>query len=498
MTNENCKNAKPKEEIYIVCNHPTKSGYDNLLLLKQTDLRKKVQALNISEEKYDARNNASMRKAIWQSCTNLELEETELIANKEDSKKIYEALETYLPTFALFQSDRKSSDSDNEITDPMKIAISKALMGLEKEINIIKKEVQEKAIESAKITLEKLKEMDPTLSDSLIPEFKSEPKFDSLFKLTIRSDMGISINKRGSGVRRLILLNFFRAEAERKLTENDRKNNIIYAFEEPETSQHPTHQRMLLESFIELSKKENCQILITTHTPALGELLPLKSLRLITKNDQNISVIEQENEDIYKKVAKTLGVLSESIPKNAKGVLLVEGKADIVFFEHLTTVLKKHGLIEKNFEELGIVIMPVGGCNNLKDWVTRKLIEQIGLKYAVFLDSDRKNENECTKNVKTVSDLNNSNILAFTTKKREIENYLHPSLFNNEIVISDFNDVKHEAKTYDDKIGRKVLEHCWPKMSFEQIRDREKYVNELGDIKYELTEIVSEIINYFT
>ncbi|HGF8060057.1 TPA: AAA family ATPase [Enterococcus faecium] len=88
---------------------------------------------------------------------------------------------------------------------------------------MIKKEVQEKAIESAKRTLEKLKEMDPTLSNSLMPEFKSEPKFDSLFKLTIRSDMGISINKRGSGVRRLILLNFFRAEAERKLTENDRK-----------------------------------------------------------------------------------------------------------------------------------------------------------------------------------------------------------------------------------------------------------------------------------
>ena len=120
--------------------------------------------------------------------------------------------------------------------------------------------------------------------------------------------------------------------------------------------------------------------------------------------------------------------------------------------------------------------MPVGGCNNLKDWVTRKLIEQIGLKWAVFLGSDRKSENECTNNVKTVSDLNNSNILAFTTKKREIENYLHPSLFNNKIVISDFNDVKHEAKTYDDKIGKKVLEHCWPKMSFEQIRDREKYL----------------------
>ena len=34
------------------------------------------------------------------------------------------------------------------------------------------------------------------------------PKFDSLFKLSINSDDGIAINKRGSGVRRLILLNF--------------------------------------------------------------------------------------------------------------------------------------------------------------------------------------------------------------------------------------------------------------------------------------------------
>lgn len=65
-------------------------------------------------------------------------------------------------------------------------------------------------------TLAKLQEMDEDLAASLVPEFKSEPKFDSLFKLSIKSDDDISINKRGSGVRRLILLNFFRAEAERK------------------------------------------------------------------------------------------------------------------------------------------------------------------------------------------------------------------------------------------------------------------------------------------
>lgn len=47
------------------------------------------------------------------------------------------------------------------------------------------------------------------------PEFKTDPKFDSQFKLTINSDDNIPINKRGSGVRRLILLNFFRAEAKK-------------------------------------------------------------------------------------------------------------------------------------------------------------------------------------------------------------------------------------------------------------------------------------------
>ena len=43
----------------------------------------------------------------------------------------------------------------------------------------------------------------------------------------------IPINKRGSGVKRLILFKFFRAEAERRLQESN-TTSIIYAIEEPE------------------------------------------------------------------------------------------------------------------------------------------------------------------------------------------------------------------------------------------------------------------------
>ena len=50
-------------------------------------------------------------------------------------------------------------------------------------------------------------------------------------------DDNIPINKRGSGLKRLVLLNFFIAEAER-ISQLDKKTGIIYAIEEPETSQH--------------------------------------------------------------------------------------------------------------------------------------------------------------------------------------------------------------------------------------------------------------------
>lgn len=48
--------------------------------------------------------------------------------------------------YALFQSDRASSDSDKEIVDPMQIAISQAIKGLEVEINKIKEEVKTKLL----------------------------------------------------------------------------------------------------------------------------------------------------------------------------------------------------------------------------------------------------------------------------------------------------------------------------------------------------------------
>ena len=471
----------------MICEHPINENYNDLLLLKKADLKKRAKLLNIPSECYSANNNASMRKAIYGNCMNLKLSLQEINVDKEDSKKVYAEIEKYLPMFALFQSDRSSLDSDKEVSDPMDIAVSQAIKGLEEEIDRIKKEVQAKTLETANRTLEKLKEMNSELANSLIPRFRTEPNFNKLFSVSIDSDEGISINKRGSGVRRLILLNFFRAEAERRLKEDGEKENIIYAFEEPETSQHPSHQKMLIQSFIKLSRSDNCQVLLTTHTPALGELLPLESLRLIDKKDGR-PLILQGSPEVYIKIAETLGVYSENIPSKTKAIVLVEGRDDLIFLRHLAEVYKDVEVVNSTFEDKDIAILPTGGCKNLKLWVTMRVVQQFNVPWAIFMDSDKESENDETYNMKVVSQYKSEGAIAITTKKREIENYLHPSLFTEEYVISDYNDVKKE-------IEKRIISKRWTDMTFSLIQQRECYQDATGKQCFELQEIIKQLLD---
>ena len=101
-----------------------------------------------------------------------------------------------------------------------------------------------------------------------------------MFKLSLDGDDGIPVNKRGSGVRRLVLFSFFRAEAERLREEKD-KGNIIYAIEEPETAQHPTNQRKVVEALVSIAETDGCQVLLTTHVPALAGLLPVDAILVV-------------------------------------------------------------------------------------------------------------------------------------------------------------------------------------------------------------------------
>ncbi|HEY9016847.1 AAA family ATPase [Thiomicrospira sp.] len=487
--------ANPSPKVYIICNHPSVANANDLLTLKRPQLVTRANEINVPEENYKGSINSSIRQAIRNNFDDLELTNTELLVDKEDTKKVFDAVVNYLPLFALFQSDRKSKDDDKEVTDPMQIAVKQALSDLTAEIEHIKQEVRRRAIDTADRTLQKLHEMSPELADQLIPEFKSEPKFDSQFKLSIKSENNISVNKRGSGVRRLILLNFFRAEAER-MREERNGNKIIFAFEEPETSQHPDHQEMLIQAFIELSNTPNSQILLTTHTPALAGLLPLESLRFIEK-DGHDRTVEMGTDQVFEKIADTLGILADPIPKNATAMLLVEGKGDITFVNHTAEKLKDGGHIPETFEDKRIAIVPIGGCGNIKHWRTLQLAAQFNIPYCVLLDSDL-GTIEHQQNVDKQTELHQDGIKAYLTNKREPENYIHLDCLQlpagSTFSFNDTDDAKDLIAREKGTRKSNVLENYWTLMTTEQIRDVEKYI-ENGQEKYEFTEMFTDFLS---
>jgi len=285
-------------KIFIKANHPTNPNCCELLLKKNVDLKKILGDIECD----DKTKNAVIRKSIWnQYLDDLQLNEIEIELAKIDAKNTWEQLKNYMPLFTLFQSDRKNSDGDDEVQNPMKFAVQEILKDAELKLALDKvaREVEKKLTEVSTKTLEKLNEMNPEIANSLTPIIPSPDslKWSDVFKsVSIVCEEDIPINKRGSGVKRLILLNFFRAEAERR-KQAENIPSIIYAIEEPETSQHPSHQKKLIEAFIELSNTDRTQIILTTHSPSIVKLLEFEHLKLI-KNGNGKEVVNVERGDL--------------------------------------------------------------------------------------------------------------------------------------------------------------------------------------------------------
>ena len=283
-----------KEKVFIRAYHPTNPECKDLLMKKDSDLRKIIDQNNI--QCHDKTRNAIMRTAIWQHYNeDLQLADIELDVTKGDTKSIWDKLRSYLPTYSLFQSDRKNTDSDDEVQDPLKEAVKQILSDddIKQTLSEIACEVGTKLKEVSDRTLEKLREMNAEIADSLnpvIPPAENLKWYDVFKNVSISGDEGIPINKRGSGVKRLILLNFFRAEAERRKLEMN-SPSIIYAIEEPETSQHTEHQKTLINALLNLASSPNTQIIITTHSSCIVKELSFENLRLISTKD-NLKIVE--------------------------------------------------------------------------------------------------------------------------------------------------------------------------------------------------------------
>lgn len=442
--------ALPRQEVFANAIHPSADTARDLLALKITDLKSRAKEIGVDPATYDGNVKHSIRNAIRKHVGNLDVKPTLIPLKDEDAKRIWEVIRPSLPIYALFRADRASTDADAEVQDPMKVAVDAALRAVEKELDSIKNTVKIKATEVAERTIKKINEVSPALAQELVPHF-DEPKWANIFKLKLTGDNQIPINKRGSGTRRLILLSFFRAEAERLLEEtisqNQIETGIIYAMEEPETSQHPDNQRRVIEALKELSYTGKAQVLLTTHVPGLAGLIPISSVRYLTRIKAQIVI--QEGESVLPEVAASLGVLPDmTATDRAKVILFVEGQRDIDFLSHVSATLH---VLDNTIPSIGaderVITCPLGGAN-LKDWVFNNYLRGFGKPEIHVYDRDRENPPKYQAAVDEVN-RRHDHSKAFLTTKREIENYLHPdairAVLGINIEISDTVDVSEEV-----------------------------------------------------
>ena len=431
-----CSKKAPTCETFIIARHPSASGLDNLLELKEKDLQALVKTKSLD---VGLKGNPGMRRALWEACPDLGLGEARIPVSKpkEDSKRIWDQLELHLPMFALFQSDRQSRDSDGEVQNPLKGAIAAAISEAQEAIESIQNLVQAKTEEIAKLTHEALKSIDPKLANSLTPKFvpPTASKWMGLFSLGMDTDDRIPLNKRGSGVRRLILVSFFKAEAERKLS-SSAKRNLIYAMEEPETSQHPTNQRVLIDAFKEIATTPHCQVILTTHSPGLAADLPIESIRFVSSEGPPATPVVQAGVDVFDTVAKALGLTPDS---RVRVLICVEGPTDVTALKCLSAALHvEDATIPNLMTDERFAFIPAGG-STLKHWVTENYLRNMQRPEAHIYDAD------VAKYAASVAEVNGRTdglgSWAVQTQKHEIECYLHAdaikAAFDVEVVCVD-------------------------------------------------------------
>ncbi|MBU2912911.1 ATP-binding protein [Reichenbachiella agariperforans] len=420
--------------VFLNAYYPDDERIKLLLSKKNTPLKSLAEELGVDLEGVNKRKNPPIRQRIREhiggsrSMTLLKVDGN--IDNEDNLKAVWSSLKKMLPIYSLFKVDKSLNDKDGDIKDPMQVAINEALAlpEIQSLLEQIETKVKEASTEVADKTIEKLKEFDESLSERLKSDFTKAPSYNRIFDLTLLNENNIPLNKRGSGIRRLVLLSFFQAQAEKRKVEKGAPS-IIYAIEEPETSQHPNHQKIVVEALENLSELDGVQVLFTTHSSNLVREIEKSSLRYISKNDDDQLKIEygvdllsgEDNEQVIQRIIDTLGILPNPADR-VKVLIYVEGNHDVNALKRYSKILNEHNseIIDlSTSDQVGYVIT---GGSALKHYIEHKHLRGLGKPEVHVYDSDVSDYITAVNNLNAQND---PNIIAFNTSKTELENYLH-------------------------------------------------------------------------
>lgn len=455
---------------------------DDFLLMTETQLMALCKKRNIDTSKGNGAefNNAEKRNKLRES---FQMDEVAFVYEFEKppasgtsrAKIIADVMKKMTPRFEYFKADSSLEETDTSIQNYFKKI---ALHEIEQcETELIQNRVAEKLSAVMKSISEKINQV---VSQTEIVE--PEIKFDwtKLVQTSFKSkaDEGdIPLKNRGDGFRRITMMAYFEHLADEG---NQEDENVIYGFEEPETFLHPSAQESLFLRLKAISEG-NAQVLVTTHSPVIVAHSDKDKLTHVTKRNGE-GVYEQNIED-YSGIVKDLGISPNRMLldhlDSAKLLLLVEGPDDIMALVHLAASYKKAGLIDADFVNMDIAIVPIGGCDSVQHWINYNVIKSLNKPFFIILDSDKDSEIAASKNLTSL--VANGLIDGadfYILKKRALENYIDLGYFsrrfpNFDVDFGPFDHVKNYAKQHPDSVklgGSKIASYHFCSQTITELR----------------------------
>lgn len=273
-----------KFKIALITQDFVDDHFAGLAPLKEKELNERCKSIEIDVTKSGRSiTNKSKREALRAKAREEGVEPAKRELSLTTKDDLWKRIVSVLPEFQLFESDTrlgvgettfqsqfrpivKAAAGEPDVVDAKSAftgAISEALQG---EVDKIFERLQRHTDAFAGLTVK--------------PQFSWDKAVT--FEIFGRDQDGVdkSLEQRGSGMRRLLMVAFFQYLAERSREEG---GDFVFGVEEPENCLHPGLQRELAGSFRQLAD-EGYQVIVTSHSPVFAGASPLEDLALICTN----------------------------------------------------------------------------------------------------------------------------------------------------------------------------------------------------------------------
>lgn len=477
----------PSPEVRLLAVDFEQEDFQNLCSKNERDLNRLGDAHGLKFSRAGRGvTNKSKRQALRERATSANIS-TQQVEYKV-SNDLWRCLSASLPLFSLFAADWRLSEEETGFQNEFRGMIEDATKDkVERQTleGFIEQYIDE---EVDKVHSFLLNHTDEVKSLKVRPQFKWKDLVSFRIEATDRDGVPVLLRKRGAGLRRLLMVAYFQYLAA-KTRQQAQVSNHVFGIEEPETYLHPGAQRELLYSLRTVASSN--QVLITTHSPVFAGVIEPESLIWTKKTQGIISKVQGQDLDL-EALALDLGIEPSDQIYGYRACIFVEGDDDIDFLEQIASKLKEGGYLKETFADKQIGLIPVGGCGNLKLWINRRAMRSLSRKYGLFADSDIRCEGGCPSDerLRWKQECEADGGVVHFTRKREIENYLHPevvrSITGKDVAIDDFCDVK--ALVGDHCHG--LIKH----MSCDQILERDRWIDEQGNERHELLEVIQSFL----